>query len=387
MKILVFNYEYPPIGGGGGIICRNIAEELVIFGHEVTLITSQFTGLSNEEMIKGVKVIRVPVLFRKNQNAASLLSLLSYVPACIKRARKFLKQNGCDIIHTHFAIPSGPAGQYISGKYKIPNILSIHGGDIFDPSKSLSPHQTFGLRQTVKKVLISADRVVAPSSETKTNAIGFYNVAREIDIIPLGIKPDVYLPKTRKELNLPEDKFIFATIGRLIQRKNLEELLEVLTTIKNKFPFKLLIMGEGPERKTIEKKICELNLSNNVTLLGRVTEEDKFHYLSASDTYLSTTLHEGFGIVFLESMECFLPIVCYNRGGQVDFLKDGKTGFLVEFGGKDSFTSKLIELLKNKLLRKEIGQFNKQHVKEFYIPNIAKKYESIFKQEARSSYS
>ncbi|MFQ5582953.1 MAG: glycosyltransferase family 4 protein [Calditrichia bacterium] len=225
LNILVINYEYPPIGGGGGVICRDISEELVMMGNEVTVITSQYSGLKAEEVVNGVKLIRVPVLFRKKQNVASLFSMISYVPACIRKATKLLSTEKFDVMNTHFAIPSGPAGQYISSKFNIPNVLSIHGGDIFDPSKSLSPHQTVGLKQTVRKMLNKATRVVAQSSDTRNNAINFYNVKRGIDIIPLGIKPNGYASLPRKELNIPQDKFIFITIGRLIRRKNLEELL------------------------------------------------------------------------------------------------------------------------------------------------------------------
>jgi glycosyltransferase involved in cell wall biosynthesis len=382
LKILTFNYEYPPIGGGGGVICRDIAEELVAMGNSVTVITSLFAGLNKNEKVNGVDVVRVPVLFRKKQNVASVLSLLSYVPSSIRKANELLKQNKYDVINTHFAIPSGPAGHRISNGFKIPNVLSIHGGDIFDPSKSLSPHHTPGLKQTVKKMLNSADRVVAQSSDTQNNASYFYNVKRSIDIVPLGIKPNGFANKTRNDLNLKEDNIIFTTIGRLIKRKNLEELLEIIGTVKESFPCELLIIGDGPERNNLEQKISAQNISQNVKLLGRVTEEEKFQYLAASDAYLSTAIHEGFGIVFLEAMECGIPVICYDRGGQIDFLQNGNTGFLVKLGDKNTFISRIFELLNNRKLSEHIKTFNKKYISSFYISNIAAQYLTIFKQVA-----
>ena len=88
MKILVINYEYPPIGGGGGVICKDIAEEHVKMGNHVTVVTSGFSNLKNEEIVNGVNIIRVPVLFRKKQNTASILSMLSYFPSSIKTKKK-----------------------------------------------------------------------------------------------------------------------------------------------------------------------------------------------------------------------------------------------------------------------------------------------------------
>lgn len=385
MNILVINYEYPPIGGGGGVICKDISEELAELNNQVTVVTSLYKGLPEKEYINGVEIIRVPVLFRGKQNVASLPSMLSYVPSCITKVNKILKTRKFDVINTHFAIPSGPAGQYISNKHKIPNVLSIHGGDIFDPSKSLSPHKTPGLKQTVKRILNTANCIIAQSSDTKSNAENFYGTKKEIKIIPLGIKPNLYKKISRKELKLPESKYLFITIGRLIKRKNLPELLEIFRKINMDFPSELLIIGDGPERDTIIKKAQELNISDSVRLLGRVTEEQKFQYLSASDIYLSTAMHEGFGIVFLEAMECGLPVICYNRGGQVDFLSSHKTGFLIQLGNTQEFIEKLKYLLTNPQIEDEIKIFNRKYVSEFYIKNIAKKYLSVF-EEATSKY-
>lgn len=385
MRILIINYEYPPVGGGGGVICRDIAEELVKMGHEITVITSQYNGLNDEEMVEGVNIIRVPVWMRKDLSVATIISMLSYVPSCILKANKLLRQKQFDVINTHFAIPSGPAGQYISTKHKIPNILTIHGGDLFDPSKSLSPHKTFGLKQTVRRMLHKADDVVAQSSDTKRNAQDFYHINRDIKIIPLGIKQNVYPAKKKSELGLPEDKLILSTIGRLLKRKDYPETLQIINRLKDQIPVQLLIMGEGPEEENIRAKINELNLQDSVTLLGRVNDEEKFQYLSVSDIYVSTAIHEGFGIVFLEAMECGLPVVCYNRGGQADFLQDGKTGFLIELGDVESFSLKLGELLKHRDLREKISEFNKDYVKKFYIANITREYEELFRRTAQAT--
>ncbi len=378
MNILVVNYEYPPIGGGGGVISKDISEEIALMGHNVTVVTSHFGDLPQKEILNNVEIIRVPVVFRNKQNTASLLSMLSYVPSSIFEVEKIFKQKNFDVINTHFAVPSGPAGYYMSKRFNIPNVLSIHGGDIYDPSKSLSPHKTFGLKQTVKKMLETADKVVAQSSNTKNNAIDFYGVNREIEIVPLGIKQSVYKEKSRKELSLPENKFLLVTVGRLVKRKNLEQLLEIFSEILKEKDAELLVIGDGPEKENLISKSRELKIENSVKMLGRVSDEEKFQYLAASDIYVSTAMHEGFGIVFLEAMECGLPVICYNNGGQVDFLKNEQTGYLIQLNEKNIFKEKLISLLNNQKLRENIFSFNKDYVKNFYIRSIAKQYLEIF---------
>jgi glycosyltransferase involved in cell wall biosynthesis len=335
-------------------------------------------GLERDVNEHGVRVIRVPVVLRSNQNVATLPSMLSYLPSSVLKAMNYLKGQKVDIVNTHFAVPSGPAGHFISKKYGIPNVLSIHGGDIFDPSKRLSPHDTPLLRGTVKRMLLGADRIVAQSSDTKKNTETYYGIVKNIDIIPLGIKPMKYEVVSREDLGLSEDRFIFITIGRLIKRKNLLELLEIIRLLNQSFPCELLVIGDGPERGNIEAEVLKLGLQERVKLLGRVTEEEKWHYLSISDSYLSTAIHEGFGIVFLEAMECGLPVICYDRGGQRDFLKDGITGYLVKLSNKELFVEKMRELLGEREVMEKMSEWNREYVREFYISRCAEKYLSLY---------
>ena len=378
MNILVINYEYPPIGGGGGVICRDISEEIASKGHRVTVITSLFDGLLPYESINRVGIHRVPVLMRSKRDVASLPSMLSYVPRCVRKGAELLRAQRFDVINTHFAVPSGPAGHHLSGRFRVPNVLTIHGGDIFDPTKTLSPHRTFGLKQTVRMMLEGADRVVAQSSDTRNNSRIYYGVDRHIDIIPLGIRQNPYPVKTRKELDLPDAGWLFVTIGRIVRRKNIPDLLEVFAELRKEIPCTLLVIGDGPEMGALKRKIQEMNIGESVRMTGRVDEERKFQYLCAADLYLSTALHEGFGIVFLEAMECGLPIVCYDRGGQTDFLKEGETGSLVRLGDREGFKKQMIDLLISDQKTRRIKEHNRQYVKEFYISRCADRYLEIF---------
>ena len=121
-----------------------------------------------------------------------------------------------------------------------------------------------------------------------------------------------------------------------------------------------------------------MNLNSHVRFLGNVSDEVKFQILDLSDLYISTALHEGFGLVFLEAMECGLPIVCYDRGGQNDFLISGKTGFLVEFGNKDDFLGRIFELIRNSELKANISEYNRRLIKKYYISTCAERYISLF---------
>ena len=379
MRILVVNYEYPPIGGGGGFVTRDIFEYIVSRGHHVTLITSKYSNLKNKEVINGVNIHRVSVLFRHKIETASTASMLSYVPSTILNALHNYHKNAFDIVNTHFAIPSGPAGYCIAKFLRIPNVLSIHGGDIYDPSKSLSPHKIPLLSFAVEFVLNNADCVVAQSQNTKNNTYKYYKFNDKIEIIPLGIKKPVFYKKIRIDFGFNSDDFLICSIGRLVKRKNLDSALEILDNLKND-KIKFIIIGEGPERNRLEMLVTKLGLSSQVRFMGNVSDDAKFQILDNSDIYFSSALHEGFGLVFLEAMECGLPILCYDEGGQNDFLINGKTGFLVKLNDVKSMVDNLTYLMNNRKEREKMGQFNKQLIKNYYINNCGDNYLTLFRK-------
>lgn len=380
MRILVVNYEYPPIGGGGGFVTRDILEYMADHGHDVTLITSQFAESKKKERINGVNIHRVPVILRHKIEIASMVSMLSFLPSSVLSTICEYKENDFDIVNTHFAIPTGPAGFCIAKFLKIPNVLSVHGGDIYDPSKSLSPHRIPLLSLVVEFGLNNADCVVAQSQDTKNNTYKHYNFKDKIEIIPLGIKKPFFSKKTRNDFGFNDDDFLICSIGRLIKRKDLENGLKVLAETKeNNMEFKFIVIGDGPEKNRLKMLAAELKLSDKVIFMGNVSDDVKFQVLSNSDIYFSSALHEGFGLVFLEAMECGLPVLCYDKGGHNDFLINGRSGFLVRLGDFKSMAGKLSYLMNHKKERKKMGQFNKQVIKKYYIDTCAEKYLILFR--------
>jgi glycosyltransferase involved in cell wall biosynthesis len=378
MRILVINYEYPPIGGGGGFVTRDILEAMAAKGHRITIVTSGFDSLADHEIRNGVEIIRTPILGRKNLEVASMASMLSYVPSGLVKTLGLEKLRSFQLINTHFAIPSGPLGFSLGKILGIPNVLSIHGGDIYDPSKAMSPHRIPLLSLAVRYLLNHADRVVAQSRDTRQNAYRYHGATCPIEIIPLGIKRPVFNKTARKHFGLKKEQIVFSTIGRLVSRKNLDDSLEIMAALAPEIDFQFMIMGYGPMHDPLQQKIRDLGLERHVRLLGNVSDEVKFQMLDLSDIYISTALHEGFGLVFLEAMACGLPIVSYNRGGHTDFLKDGETGHLIELGHSNAFARALLDMARNKVLRCDMGRYNKDLAERYYIDTCADRYIRLF---------
>jgi glycosyltransferase involved in cell wall biosynthesis len=383
MNILMINYEYPPLGGGGGVINKLVAEELTK-RNSITLITSKFADQKPHEVCNGVEIFRVPVLCRHNQNAATILSMLSFLPTSFWTGRRLLQTRRFDLVHSLFAVPSAPSGFLLAKTFRLPHVLSLLGGDIYDPSKRLSPHCTPLLHATVQKMVNGSDAVTGMSADIIERAQAYYNITRDITLIPHSITRPAFTPKTRVELGYAPEEILLVTVGRLVPRKAVQDLLAVLCNVHNT-QVKLLVIGDGPERPTLEAIAQAMHVAEQVDFLGNVSDETKYQVLNIADIYVSTTQHEGFGLVFLEAMATGLPIISYNNGGHIDFLNDYKTGFMVNLNDKEEFNKRAKELCEDTNLRHRMGNFNKERVKDFYIEKCAEKYEDLYEKALEGS--
>lgn len=384
MRILFCNYEYPPLGGGGGVINKQVAEELAK-RHTVDVLTSQGLGLPRVAVENNVNVYRVPVFFRSRHAAANMPSMLAYLPSGYARGRQLVREHSYDVINTHFVVPTGPLGNRLARLAGIPNVLSVHGGDLYDPSKWMSPHRHAILRTTVRGLLKKADAVVGQSSNTVKNVHDFYDPELHCETIPLGIvRPENRDAAPRSAYRLTDRDVALVTVGRLVARKAVDQLIHMVEGLNNA-RVHLFIIGSGPQETALKALAEERGLQGQVHFLGQVDEQEKFRVLNMADVYVSTSQHEGFGIVYLEAMACDLPVVCYDYGGQTDFLESGENGFVVKLNDLPAFQASCRTLIDNPQRRKEMGAFNRSAVEDFYIDRCAARYEALFEDVIQRS--
>jgi glycosyltransferase involved in cell wall biosynthesis len=375
VKILLCNYEYPPLGGGGGVVMAALARELAR-RHSVTVLTSGGMGLPAESLDGAARILRVPVFFRRKFAVANVPSMLAYPPMAALRGLTLGR--GLDVINTHFVVPSGPAGHLLSRLFRVPNVLSVHGGDLYDPSKASSPHRHAWLRLPIRRLLEKADAVVGQSCNTLEHVAGIYGVGRKTELIPLGIDPPPAVTRaTRGDFGLPEKAFVMVTVGRVVARKATVRLVEALYAMRRPDAH-LLVVGDGPDAEAVRRAAAEANLADRVHVVGQVSDERKYQALGIADVFVSTSQHEGFGLVFLEAMAMGLPVICYDHGGQTDFLASGRTGFVVRLNDLEAFAHALQALYDQPQLTGDMAEFNRRLVQDYLIDRCAERYERVF---------
>lgn len=372
----MFNYEYPPIGGGGGVAHELIAEELAK-RHRVVVVTSGTADLARRETRAGVEIVRVPVMGRHSRSVATLRSMMSYPPAAWWASRRLLRDESFDVVNSHFAIPTGPASLPVAKRAGIPHVLSIHGGDIYDPSKRLSPHRWAILRRLVSTIMKGSAEVVAQSENTRSNAYEYFSYTGPIRTIPLGLRYPEPPTVSRDELGIPSDRFVLVTAGRLISRKAVDHLVRIMARLRGT-PAYLLVIGAGPEREPLQALARQLEVADSIQFTGWVSDERKWELLRASNAYVSTSLHEGFGLVFLEAMAMGLPVIAPDHGGQVDFLTDGETGYVTAAGRDEATRSAITALMESPKAARAMGKANMSRAEAYRAERCAERYEELF---------
>jgi L-malate glycosyltransferase len=377
MNILILCHEYPPIGGGGGIGAMQYAEAWAGKGHNVTVLTGWLKGLSFQERVNTVEVVRIFTPGSKLRSTVSFTAMaffllfgLAYVLLHIGKLKRY------QIINTHFSIPGGILGVIVSKILGIPNLLTIIGGDIYDPSKNSSPHKHLITRVINRFVIGSSNCVVAISNDTKKRAEKYYGIRKEIQVINYGFIPVEINKKTPLNNKQKSDNFILISVGRLIPRKGFEYLIHSLELLPS--DIHLILVGDGPCEPELKHlaKLC--NVENRISFVGYKPRLEIFNYLDKADCYVLPSLHEGLGIVVQEAMYMGLPVVCTNNGGQTDLIREPRNGILVEPGNAKMLADAIYKYYSNRELSKEVGYNNKLDIKEHYISYNSEYYLAIF---------
>jgi glycosyltransferase involved in cell wall biosynthesis len=182
------------------------------------------------------------------------------------------------------------------------------------------------------------------------------------------------------DFNKVRDNVVFnmVSIGRLDKNKNHQLLIDVVLELKNrKIPVHLTIVGEGDERISLQEKIVQLNLSDQLSLVG--LQEKVEMYLWNADLYIHSAITEGFGLTLIEAMACGLPVVCTDGKGNRELIQEGENGFMVGERDTKLLAGKIELLLKNDNLRQAMGEKARKFAQGFGIEKYVESLLLLYK--------
>ncbi len=365
-------YEYPPLGGGGGVSARWMAEALVQHhGWNVTVLTAGVGKSVTDNFMNGVHVIRLPCARkRKDRSSASMLFMMRFVWETIFFAFKVRTTMGVDIVHSWFALPSGLGGIFAARFWKVPHVVTMIGGEVFEQPLELELHRSMLYRVLNALVIRYSQSITAISHDVADGTRRLLQLKREVHVLPLGVP----IQKGVK-LCMEEKSGVFSMIAvsRLVPRKDFETLFRALALLKRE-NWTLSIIGDGPEKTRLEHLAIALGIEKQVRFLGYVDDTVRREMLASSDLFVSSTLHEGFGLMYLEAMEVGLPIVTTDNGGQNDILHYPRNALLVPVRNPAALAAAILRSWDDTAWRKSAGKANQEDVEDFDILAVSPKY-------------
>jgi glycosyltransferase involved in cell wall biosynthesis len=374
MRLLIVNYEYPPLGGGAAVLTRTLVRT-VAQRHDVVVLTSGTDRSVRETLEDGARIVRVPVAGRRALEHSSPLSLASFPPAA--RVAGFRRLGGWrpDIVHTFFAIPSGPVGTSAARHWHAPHVLTLIGADIHDPSRRFSPDRFRPLGAVVRRTARRADRVTAISTDIARRGASLTGRG-DIAVVPCAFDEPAPGSPARERLGWGEDEVVVVSVGRLVARKGFDVLVRAAARLGRNV--RIEIIGNGPQRADLQRLIDATGV--RVRLAGSVTNDERDTLLRSADVYCQPSLHEGFGIAILEAMSLRLPVVATDAGGPPDFIVDGESGFLVPPANEVALADRLRQLAADASLRARIASAASVRAKQFGAGPMAEAYTRIYEE-------
>src|SRR3989338_5659635 len=343
LRILVLNYEFPPLGGGASPVSYEIAKGYVKLGHSVDVVTMGFKGLPAHEKKDGINIYRVPCL-RSKKEICHPWEQLTYIISAKRFLKNHLKTHSYDINHTHFIIPTGIISLWLKKKYGLPYIITSHGSDVpgYNPDRFKILH-TF-TKPTLKKILDSSKGVFT-SSFYLANLIKI-NVesSTPVNVIREGFDHNKFKPR-------PKKKIILST-GRLLDRKGFQYLIR---SVQNKsYGYDLHICGMGPMMSTLKELAKD---SRTKIVFHGWLENNSGEYknlIERSEIYCLLSSQENSSISLLEAMSAGCVLITSNATGCKETV--GKAGFTVEAKNINEIRKILSYISKNPSISKKYGK-------------------------------
>lgn len=406
MRIAMMTNNYKPFIGGVPISIERLAEGLKILRHEVFIFAPAYGNMEDED-----NVIRYKS-FKGRALQGGIVIPNMFDP---KIERKFKRMN-IDIIHVHHPMLIGNVALHLGKKYNVPVTFTYHTRYeqylhyikpyeyIENRSKNEKNHE---LRELEVKLLNSTKEKVIPSyiknfankcdmvfspTESMKEYLREIGVDSRIQVMPTGLKDrcfdayDVSSDDIRKKYK-KDKKYLFCTVARLTKEKNIEFLIDGLKKIKDNIGdcFNTLIIGDGPLKTTLKKKTTRLGLDNNVTFLNSIKNENIDHYYRASDLFLFASKSETQGIVLLEAMAAWNPVVAVKGSGVVDVVCDDINGYVTD-ENLDEWASKIISILNDEELRESLKKGAYDTALSYRSGNVAKIAEYNYSSVLSSYY-
>lgn len=378
MKLLMLNYEFPPIGGGGGQAHRSLLKEFA--GHRdlvVDVLTSApKPGFSTESFGDNIRVHKVGIrkgqlhLWRRSEVLAWLLKAGPHY-------RRLLRETPYDLTHAFFAFPSGWLCCRTAGR--LPYVISLRGSDVPGGNARLQWDYKLLGPLVFKPIWQQASALVACSEGLRQRALRFLPSA-PIDVVPNGVDLDRFAPA--EELSGGPRPLRLITVGRLSATKRLPVLIEMVESLREAGgDVQLTIVGGGALEGELRRRISAERFRGTVTMTGRCDADRMPEMYRRHDVYVSASAQEGMSNAMLEAMASGLPIVTTRCEGVDELIADN--GLVVDEASPRTLAEALAGLVEDRQKLRAMSIAARKRAERFTWRSVAEQYLDLYKRIVR----
>ncbi len=391
MRVLICSTTYPPKWNGQSIFTNTLAEGLAALGHNVTVLIPGKPTESKNEIINGVKIIRISSL------QLGLIHPDFQITYGYKEIiQRIFDENQPAIIHVQDASLHSQAVIQEANKRNIPTIATHHmGPEIGAPYfSSKTPIIGCGLKwftwHLINKHLDLVNRVLVPS-QFSSNMLRDNGCKNPATIIPCGLRLHNRSTSTHSQRELVFENFGLDTncitlfyAGRLDVEKKVNLLIRSMAFVEID-NIQLVIAGSGPLSENLHQLAENIGVGKRVFFLGELAHDEILSLLLHVDIFVTPGNAESFSISTVEAMSCGLPILAANAAALPELINHGEGGYLFIPDDTQDLVKGIHYLLDRKEQWASIAEINIKRAQKYDLTPIVERYEQFYISTIQSS--
>jgi len=396
MRVLMLNYEFPPVGGGGGQAHRALLQQYA--GRpdlDVDVVTSApKPGVFMEQMAANVLVFKVGIR-KRNLHLWRRSEVIEWLLKAGECHRRLVKTGDYDLVHAFFGFPTGWLC-YRTAR-RVPYVISLRGSDVPGANARLKLEYKILGPLVFKPIWKRASALVACSEGLRQRALRFLPSA-EIRVIPNGVDLELFHPghetgesvggdssrghsteatSSVSRFKLQASALRLLTVGRLSATKRLPLLIETVTLLRSQgCKVHLTVAGGGALESPLRRSLSEQDLREVVTLMGRCSGQQMPELYRQHNVYLSASMQEGMSNAMLEAMASGLPIVTTRCEGVEELISDN--GVVVDDATSEALAGAVRELADDDTRRKAMSRAARSKAERFGWNAAAESYLQLY---------
>lgn len=367
MRILILDNEFPPLGGGTGVINYHIMIELDRIEHvRVDLVTSSRSKdhYEVEQFGRRGRIFRVPV-DNRNIHHSSNIELLRYTFRGVRQSLNLMRNQPYDLCWAYAAVPSGFVALVLRLQTQLPYILITQGPDIPWYERRYFP--LYPILLPIIKLVWNRASMVTAQSHASRQLISRTSPRLPVKIIHNGVEIERFAPASETpDLRSQRKPLTFICVGRLIKRKGQHHLFQAAALLRQRGysgQFRIVLVGTGDGEKLLRDQCAQLDLQEAVSFAGFVAREDMPQQYAAADVFVLPSYNEGMSVALLEALASGLPVVATMTGGTTELVTEN--GFIIPWADPVALAEVLERFLCEPALFRQMGQRSYEIAKGF----------------------